>query len=102
MKLPKRFREGDIVVFQDGFTVPLTRNGTADIKKGTPARIEKIIYNPSRNSIFQNIEIIVVLALCIGDIPEFVPITMEWAQEILEVKPAATVLYGDNDDKTKS
>ena len=95
MKLPKKFREDDIVVFQQNYVCPFGGGGTADISPGTPARIEKILYVPSRNQMFSSVVVTVVVAIMIGGHAEYLSMTMDWAQEVLEVKPAAKALYGN-------
>lgn len=95
MKLPKKFKEGDVVTFVQGFTTPLRDGGTADIDKGHIARVEKVLYEAPRNGMFNFINVLVVLSLYIGDKIYYISLTGEWAHEVLEIKPAATVLYGD-------
>lgn len=94
MELPQKYREDDIVVFKkDHYFV--AQGGSWEIKKGHIARIEKIIYETNRNKIGDGIYVDLVLAIRIAEKDVFIRMSHEWASELIEIKQAATVLYGD-------
>jgi hypothetical protein len=98
VKLPKKFREDDIVILKKNHTI-LDSGGSIEFSKGHPFRIEKVIYDLPRNRMADGVYSYVILSTCVGEMPLMINMAMHVAQELLLIKPAAAVLYGDNNDK---
>ena len=101
MKLPKRFRAGNIVILKAGHWV-MDMGGSIDLPKGHLFRVEEVTFQGSRNGMGDGVNAYLILSTCVGDMPLFFRMEMSVAQDKLEVKPGATVLYGDNNDSTQS